>query len=151
MTPTEIRAAIAASPALQALAAVRNDAGLAAALSTGRTKIEPRMVSARGLAERYTGGPIGAEVVLMKLEGAAATMSTSADPNQKVIGSLLKRQLGFLNGDGLDFGSAALRAMLDQFVVLGILTQAETDALKSIAVGAEVVTTAEVSAALNGV
>ena len=151
MTHAEILAAIAASPALQALAAARNDVGLAAALSAVRTKIEPRMISARGLAERYSGGPLGVEVVLMKLEGAAATLSASADPNQKVIGSLLKRQLGFLAGDGLDLGSAALRAMLDQFVVLGILTQIETDSLKSIAVAPEVVTAAEVSATLNGV
>jgi hypothetical protein len=149
MTPQQIRAAVAADPALQALAAARNDAGLADALSVGRTKIEPRMVSARGLAERYSGGPIGAEIVLMKLEGAASSMSTSADQSQKVLGSLIKRQLSFLAGDGLDFGSAALRGMLDQFVTLGVLTDDEVAGLKAIAVVPDVVTAFEVAQAME--
>jgi hypothetical protein len=41
MTPQQIRDAIVTDPALQALAAARNDAGLADALSVGRTKQVP--------------------------------------------------------------------------------------------------------------
>lgn len=91
------------------------------------------MASARGLAELFPGGPVGAEVVLIKLEGAAANMKASADQQTKVLGSLIARQLSFLAGEGLDFGSPALRAMLDQFVGLGILTIQEVNGLKSIA------------------
>lgn len=131
MTPEQIRAAITASPDLQAL--LPDTVALAVALSSGRTEVYPRMTSARGLAELYSTGPVGAEVVLMKLEGAAATMKASNDQQQKVLGSLIARQLGFLAGDGLDFGSTALRGMLDQFVVLGILTADEVAGLKAIA------------------
>lgn len=131
MTPQEIRDAIAASPDLQALG--QNTQAIADALSVGRKKVVPRMTSARGLAELMPGGPVAAEVVLMKLEGAAASMSASVDQQQKVLGSLLHRQLGFLAGEGLDFGSAALRGMLDQFEVMSILTSDEVAGLKAIA------------------
>ena len=131
MTPQEIRDAIAASPELQALG--QDTQAIADALSVGRKKVVPRMTSARGLAELMPGGPVAAEVVLMKLEGAAASMRASEDQQQKVIGSLLHRQLGFLSGEGLDFGSAALRGMLDQFVGMGILTADDVAGLKAIA------------------
>lgn len=131
MTPQEIRDAVAASPELQAL--VPDTEALAAALSVGRTEVYSRMTSARGLAELYPDGPVGAEVVLMKLEGAAAALKADADATKKVLGSLLTRQLGFLAADGLDFGSTALRAMLDQFATASILTADEAAKLKSIA------------------
>jgi len=127
----------------------RRDDLIAAVLSAGRTEIHSRMTSSRGLAELYPAGPAGAEVVLMKLEGAAAALKTSSDQGEKVLGSLIGRQLGFLNGEGLDFGSGALRGMLDQFVSLGILTADEVAGLKSIAVRAAPVPVDVVSRALN--
>lgn len=131
MTPEEIRAVIAASPELQALG--HDTQAIADALSVGRKQVQPRIVSARGIAAEFPGGPVAAEVVLMKLEGAAAAASASTDQSQKVLGSLISRQLRFLAADGLDFGSPALRGMLDQFVSMSILTQAEVDGLKSLA------------------
>jgi hypothetical protein len=150
MTPQEIRDAIAASPELQALAAEGNTQAIADALSVGRTKVVPRMTSARGIAELYSGGPVGAEVVLMKLEGARDAMLASADQQQKVMGSLLRRQLAFLAGEGLDFGSAALRAMLDQFVLLNILTAEEVAGLKAICVQPDPISHTDVGFALTG-
>ena len=136
MTPAEIRAAIAADAVLLAQArAAASEAdieAIAAALSVGRTEVYSRMTSARGLAELMPGGPLAAEAVLLKLEGARDTMLASQDAQTSVLGSLLKRQLGFLSGDGLDFGSAALRGMLDQFGALGVLTTQEVAALKTI-------------------
>lgn len=136
MTPAEIRAAIEADAALLAQArAAASEAdieAIAAALSVGRTEVYSRMTSARGLAELMPGGPLAAETVLLKLEGARDNMLASQDANTRVLGSLLKRQLGFLSGDGLDFGSAALRGMLDQFGALGILMTQEVAALKTI-------------------
>lgn len=129
MTPQEIRDAIAGSQDLQALG--QNTQAIADALSVGRKKVVLREVSARGMAELV--GPIESEVILMKLEGAATAMLASADQQQKVLGSLLHRQLGFLAGEGLDFGSAALRGMLDQFAVMSILTSDEVAGLKAIA------------------
>jgi hypothetical protein len=130
MTPQEIRDAIAASPELQALG--QNTQAIADALSVGRKRVESRIISARGIAAEFPGGPVAAEVVLMKLEGAAAAASASTDQSQKVLGSLISRQLRFLAGEGLDFGSPALRGMLDQFVGMGILSQVEVDGLKSL-------------------
>lgn len=127
----------------------RRDDLIAAVLSAGRTEIHSRMTSSRGLAGQYPGGPAGAEVVLMKLEGAAATLKASAAQGEKVLGSLIARQLGFLNGEGLDFGSVALRGMLDQFVSLGILTVDEVAGLKSIAVRPAPIQLDVVSRALN--
>ena len=148
MTPQEIRDAIAGSQELQALG--QNTQAIADALSEGRKKVVPRMTSSRGMAELMPGGPVAAEVVLMKLEGAATTMLASADEPQKVLGSLLHRQLGFLAGEGLDFGSAALRGMLDQFVVMGILSADEVAGLKAIALVDDPITHTQVGAALRG-
>jgi hypothetical protein len=86
----------------------------------------------------------------MKLEGAAAAMKASADQQQKVLGSLIARQLGFLSGEGLDFGSAAFRAMLDQFVQLGVLTAPEVAGLKAIAERPARITHEAVTAAIRG-
>lgn len=131
MTPQEIRDAITASPELSAL--VPDTTAIAAALSVGRTEVYSRLVSARGMAAEFPGGPIGAEVVLMKLEGAATALKASEVDADKVLGSLIARQLGFLAGEGLDFGSDALRGMLDQFAAGGILTADEVSGLKGIA------------------
>lgn len=131
MTHDEIRAAVAASQQLRDL--IPTPEALAAALSVGRTEVYSRMTSARGLAELFPGGPAAAEVVLMKLEGTAAALKADADPQKKVLGSLLARQLTFLAGDGLDFGSAALRGMLDYFATQNILTAEEAAGLKGIA------------------
>lgn len=150
MTPQEIRDAIAALPELQALQADGDHQGIADALSVGRTRIVSRITSARGLAELMPGGPFAAEVVLMKLEGTAATLAASDDQQEKVLASLLKRQLAFLSGEGLDFGSAALRGMLDQFVVMGILTAAEVAGLKTIGHAPDPIRHEAVTAAIAG-
>lgn len=126
----------------------RRDDLIAALLSVGRTEVYNRMTSARGLAELYPGGPAGAEVVLMKLEGAAAALKASTDQALKVQGSLIARQLGFLNTDGLDFGSTALRSMLDQFVP-SILTPEEVEGLKAVATRPAPISIDAVSRALN--
>lgn len=131
------------------IAAGRRDDLVAALLSAGRTKLAPRMVSARGLAALMPGGPLAAEAVLLKLEGARDAMLASADGDRRLMGSLLRRQLAFLGGEGLDFGSPALQGMLDQFAGLGILTSAEVAALKAIGWSPAPVTVSQVSDALN--
>lgn len=130
--------------------ATRSDGLIASILSIGRTEVYNRMTSSRGVAELYSGGPVAAEIVLMKLEGASAALLQSAQQADKVLGSLLKRQLGFLAGEGLDFGSAALRAMLDSFAP-SILTLEEVAALKAIATRPAPISANAVSSALNAV
>ena len=148
MTPQQIRDAIAASPELQALGA--NTQAIADILSVGRKRVVSRIVSARGVASDFPAGPLAAEGVLMKLEGAAAQLSASAVSQEKVLGSLISRQLQFLAGEGLDFGSPALRSMLDQFAAMGILTTGEVDGLKSLAMVDDPITHTQVGAALRG-
>lgn len=123
---------------------------IAAILSAGRTAVVSRMTSARGLAEFMPGGPLAAETVLLKLESARDSMIVSSDAQQRVLGSLLRRQLGFLAGEGLDFGSAPLRLMLDQFAALGVLTTQEVSGLKSIATRPAPLTDTQVETALRG-
>lgn len=146
MTPDEIRAAVSGSDAMKALG--QDTAAIAAALSAGRTRVHSRIVSARGIASDYPGGPVAAEIVLMKLEGAATALATSGKPDDKVLGSLIARQLRFLAAEGLDMGAAALRGMLDQFVVAGILTKEESDGLKGLALVADPVDELDVRRAL---
>lgn len=136
MTPAEIRAAISADATL--LAMVHGYAeqpqweAVAAGIAASHTEVHSRMVSARGLAERLPGGPLAAELILKKLEGAAAAMQASPDQQQQLMGSLIARQLKFLASDGLDFGSPALRGMLDQLTAATIITADEAAALKAI-------------------
>jgi hypothetical protein len=132
------------------LVAAGGTQAIADILSVGRKVVSSRMTSARGVAEFYVGGPIGAEIVLMKLEGARDAMLSSENQEQQVLGSLLRRQLGFLAGEGLDFGSAALRGMLDQFVALGILTAEEVTGLKAIAEFPNPIDHMQVGRALRG-
>lgn len=134
MTPQQIRDEISADQTLLSLAHLSppDTAGIAASISAARTEPFSKMTSARGVAEQYAGGPVAAEAVLLKLEAARDSMLSSNDTATKVLGSLLRRQLAFLASDGLDFGSAALRGMLDQFVTAGILTSEEANNLKRI-------------------
>lgn len=151
MTPQAILALIAASPAMQALATTKNWTALAVAVSAAvPAQVVSKIITARGMAAAYSGGPILCEAVLMKLEGAAAAMLASADAQTKVVGSLLSRQLGFLKSEGLDFGDATLRAMLDTFAAapFSIITSDEAAKLKALALQPVTVTAQECEAAV---
>lgn len=150
MEAAQILAEIAASPALQALAAARNHGEIARVLSIGRKKLETKLISARGMASTYPGGPFAGEVVLMKLEGARDSMMASTDPETQVFGSLLRRQLGFLDTEeGLDFGDATMQAIFFQFAAMNILTADEADKLQSMALVPDSVSAIDVEAALR--
>jgi uncharacterized lipoprotein NlpE involved in copper resistance len=63
---------------------------------------------------------------------------------------LLRRQLAFLASNGLDFGDATLRGMLDYFASVGVITTTEAGNLKGMALTADPVPVSAVSLALNG-
>ena len=149
MNSQQILAAIEADVNLHPLRLARNDAAIAEALSVGRTKVVSNFFKARGIAAAYPGGPLESEVIMIKLETAATSMLASTDPAQNVLGSLLNRQLGFLKGEGLDFGDPTLRGMLDQFEVEGVLTSQEVTNLKSLALAPDPIHVNDVSIALN--
>lgn len=143
MTPTEIRAAIAASPELTALAAAGNTQVIADALSVGRTIVRTHRMSETGILEKYPGGPIAADAVLGKLEAFAA----SAHP----LASVVRRALKFLaTPDGLDIGSPATQTMLDALANGGVITVDEATALKALATVADPITHQQIGAALQG-
>lgn len=127
----------------------RNDVAAAAVLSVGRTKIVSRDINARGLAAHYPGGPIPAERVLMALEGFAEAALLATDPTTKVMGSMVTRQLRFLDRDGLDFGSPALRGMVDALVRAKVIDIEQANNLKALAQAPDPVPVADVSRALN--
>ena len=137
MTPTEIRAAIAASPELKALG--QDTTAIAAALSLGRTRQDGvTRFASLGIAAGFPAlaglpGPLAAEMVLQKLEGFALAAQQSADAATKLLGAATARQMGHLAGTGMAIGSPAVAAMLGVIVQAGALSQAEADALVSVA------------------
>lgn len=117
----------------------RNDVAIAAILSTGRTISDPvTKFTSLGIAERFPPlgglpGPLAAEMVLQKLEGFAAAAGQSADAATKLLGNATARQMGHLTGGGMAIGSPAIAQMLAVIVASGAMTQAEANALTSIA------------------
>jgi hypothetical protein len=149
MTSAEILAAIAADATLTAEATARNWAAIASTLSAGRTKVISRITTARGIAALYADGAVASEVVLLKLEGARDAMLSSTDAGVRVFGSMLRRQLGFLDSQGLDFGDATLRGQIDVLATQGALTAHEATLLKAIAEIPDPVTAVEVERAVG--
>lgn len=84
------------------------------------------LLSERGVLERYADGPVAADAVLGKLE-------TFAQSGHALSG-VVKRALKFLAmADGIDVGSPATYAMLDQVQLAGGLTADEVTKLKALA------------------
>lgn len=142
MTPTQ-QAALEAlagrafttdeAAAIAALVASRDDAALHSMLKQIAPPVRQSvMVSARGLSAKIEGGPVAAEMILLALEGARDSLLASQVQEQFIFGSLLRRQLKFLDADGLDFGAPAFITMLDQFAAMGVLSSAQVTALKAI-------------------
>ncbi len=107
-------------------AALDPTAAAAALNAKTLTRVVERMTTSRGLYAAL--GPTVAETILQKLEGAAQ----AEGPYQAV----LARAVGWLNAyaGGIDLGDAYTRAMLDTLQLAGVLTTAEVDALKALAV-----------------
>lgn len=142
MTPTEIRDAVLANPTLQAMQASGNYAGIASALSVGRTKIVTHFASERGILERYPHGPVLADVLLTKLE----TFAVSAHP----LANIVKRAMKFMaQPDGIDIGSLAVQSLLTELHAGSIITQQELDGLKLMATVSDVVSHEQVFKALE--
>jgi hypothetical protein len=139
---------------IDALLPARNDDAIAAILSVGRTEIFSRMTTVRGMDTSLPGGAAQSEVIMLKLEGTRDMLLALPDEPEhaanRVLGSVLRRRLRYLDGDdGLDFGAPAFRAMLDDFQAKNILTADEVTGLKGIAQRPAPISTNQVSDALN--
>jgi hypothetical protein len=132
MTPQQILDAIAASPELQALAAARNDAAIASALSAGRMRLVPTEIG------------VGTVLEILGLSvGNALIDAINATPDFRHIRPLLEQ--GRLRLD-----ASLVQATL-QSLVPALLTQAQATALSNYARRPDPVPVSAVSAALNGV
>lgn len=136
MTPTEIRAAIAADPALQAL--VPDSAALAAALSVGRTRVVQRLGGVGAVMDAL-GPDVGAEV----LDALDALKATS---------SPVKWAWVLINRGELDFGLPSTRGVivqLQQAGAFGEQGEAIAAALLAIAEEPDPVSAAQVELAIR--
>lgn len=169
MTPdeirAEIRAAINADPALQALAAVRNDRAIASALSVDRTKLVSTYVSERGV-RAALGDVEGAR--FMRVMGAiseAAKADSVPDWLTAVLTAigrdtdthaLTLDTMGIAHDwlkveAGLDIGAEATQGMLDLIAAGQPQIAASCAAIKAMARVDDPVPVNDVSAALNEV
>jgi hypothetical protein len=82
------------------------------------TTVKSRVVTARTVLSECGAG---AAAILDKLEASSPSISE------------VKWAMRFITGDGLDVGHAVTQAQIQALVPPGVLTQAEADALKSLA------------------
>ena len=146
MTSTQILAAIAASPTLQAEAAARNDAAIAAALSAGRTVQGSIPV---GTLLGWTAAT-GMQAIIYD---TAYTPGSAyyATPLRSAALSMLAAQASStpLDMSASQTGQGNL-ALLNAWVTAGALTQADLNALIALATQPDPVSVGSVSDALNG-
>jgi hypothetical protein len=105
--------------------AAGNDGQVAAILNDktrGGTRLQYRLLSARGILADYADGPMAAAAMLDKLE--AASVSVSA----------IKWVMTFLKSDGIDIGHPATQGMIDQLAAGGVLTTTEATNLKALGI-----------------
>lgn len=154
MTPAEILAAIDARAAsnaeFAALVAARNDAGIAAALSEGRTRPHTRMITERGVISIL--GPIEGEALLQGLEQfAAATLPVEHPLAAHHAG--IRRIIGWLRppSEGVDIGDPLTAQLLQTLAAIGTpgITSGRVAVLLAAAREPDPIDVGAVSAALN--
>lgn len=148
MSIAQIAAAIEQSPTLLAMADAGETQRIADALNAAGGPVVSTVLTTQQVIDQYPDGPIAAETLLLKIEAARDTMLANASEAVRTLGSLLRRQLVFMNAQGADFGGAALRLVFDQMASRGALTAAEVTALKGFA-RPDVVTHTRVGEALK--
>jgi hypothetical protein len=141
----EIDAKAASDPAFADMLAIRDDSGMAASLSIGRTKVVETMLTERGVMS--TLGIVDGEAALESLETFAA--STPTDPALIAVHPGISRMLAWLKTTGINVGDPLTSAMLDLLADNDILTQASVDLLKALAVVPDLVSASQVSEAID--
>ena len=137
-----------------AVRATQDAQAIADALNVGRVRVDPlEMYASIGISERYPvldglPGPLGAELLFRKLEAFSAAALASGDTIKSLLGGAIIRQMGHLQRAGLAVGSPAVIAMLASIAAYGGITQAEADALVSVAAVPDPITEFDVRCAL---
>lgn len=160
MTAQDIRNAIAADPALQALAADRNDGAIAAALSaTLPPEVVPRHLTERGV-RALPVSPRSRHALLQTLRDAAVAAPPWLAPTLTALGipaedhaamadDLASAHRWLLDADGIDVGTSAARSMLDLIAATVPAAAPACAAVKALAEVTAVLPVSAVSAALN--
>lgn len=154
MTHAEILALIDARAAsnaeFAALVAARNDAGIAAALSEGRTRPRTRLITERGVISGL--GPIEGEALLQGLEGFASSVLPPEHPLAAYHAGI-KRIIGWLKppSEGVDIGDPLTANLLGTLAALNTpgITTGRVSALLAMAHEPDPIDVAAVSASLN--
>ena len=133
VTLAELRATIEASPELTAFAEKFETQRIADAINATTARVTSTILTTQQVIERYPQGPLAAETLLLKIEAARDSLLASANEQARTLGSLLRRQLQFMNNQGADFGGVALRLVFDQMASRNALTAQEVEALKGFA------------------
>lgn len=141
----------AADPVFAADVAERRDAQIAAALSVGRTRVRPRLITERGVISIL--GPIDGEALLQGLEQwAAATLPVEHPLAAHHAG--IRRIIGWLKppSEGVDIGDPLTAQLLGTLAALGAqgITTVRVNALLAMAREPDPISVDAVSAALNG-
>lgn len=152
MTPEQICAAIAAAPALQALAAERNDAAVAAVLSAGRKRrVTPTYIGHGTLADTI-GRPLGSAAVRVLRLMAEAELPADVSPTspQGLEKALVEQAWMLLQEGKLDVSLESVRSGMDDMVgkVPGF-TAATVAKIKALAEVDDPISVNAVSDALN--
>lgn len=143
MTADEIRAAVAADPALQSA----SFEAIAVALSADRTMLAPTMISERRILSVLGAAHGGA--FLDALDAFAATPLATDHPLAPVH-SGIRRAIGWLKtNEGLDIGDPEAQAMLDGLAATGVVDPAHAQVVKDLARVPDVVQAYEVQRALQ--
>lgn len=114
----------------------RDDGAIAAALSTGRTKIVSRLIGFGTILDAL--GPAQGAAVLDALEAIGAQVSA------------VKWGMRLLEASNLDIGLPSVRGQIDALVGVA-LTEEQAATLKALAVQADPVSSTDVARALEGI
>lgn len=148
MTPQQIRDAIAASPELQALAAVGNTQAIADALSVGRIRLNSRYITERGVIAAL--GTQHGEAFLQALEAFGVAVLPGGHPLQADQAGI-KRVLSWLKaGEGIELGEPQAQTLLGVLGAVGAVDAAHAAVIASLAQAPDPVTHTQVGEALKG-
>lgn len=140
--------------AIDPLLPTRRDDLIAARLSTGRVVVQQgATITTRGASAAFPAigglpGPLAFEAAMLALEAFASTQANSEQITTKLLARAVGRQLQGFQALGLDFGSPAMRSMLDTLAGT-VLSPEQVAGFKGLAQKPSPLTTNEVSDALN--
>lgn len=132
--------------AIDALLPARRDADIAAILSVGRTRLQTRLISERGVMSAL--GIVAGEAFLQGIEAFVAQTPAQGHPLAAAHPGI-KRAAGWLNGEGIDLGDALTQQLLAAMGAAGVVDAGSAATLAALGRTADPITTGQVSDSMN--